>query len=142
MGAAMKLPSIPSIDEQLDVATQGIDAPRKAARPSGQSGQIVTEFGIAGFDGIRLAFVPHGQVVAHTVVQVEVHLEAVTEIALRRSFIEHFLRHGRGAVINYSPAEKTTRRPVDKGHNVGIVFLFDTKVNSSSISATSTACSG
>ena len=102
----------------------------------------MAQLGVAGFDRIRFALVPHGQVVARAVMQIEVHPKMVTVVLFGWRFVDHFLSCLSGAFIHDTPGEKTARGPVDYGYDVSPVFFRSMKVNNSSISATSTFPSG
>ena len=100
----------------------------------------MTEFGIIGFDGIRICLAFGNFISAKVIPKPLVGIKAITVVLFRlRRLVNNILEDFLGTHPNHRPAQNTAGFAVDNGQNVDSVFLSPMKVKSSSISASLTS---
>ncbi len=123
-GEFVKLAAVPGKDKKLEGTAKRVNTARETTRLARQAGQIVAEFGIVALDGVGLAFVGQGVMVARIVDQrlVERVGFRVVLLSLLRAAVKDRLHRLAVAFPHCCPADNAARRPVNKGYDVGGVF--------------------
>ena len=119
----MQLTLIPSMSKGFQIPVQPVETTREAPAAAGQPGQVVAQLGIVAFNGVCLALIKQGQMIASTIAQTIIQRELVAVILCRPGLIDHLLPHRPSALKNSLNTQKAARCPVDNSHDVGFVFL-------------------
>lgn len=137
----VELSAVVTEGEQPQSRLKSIRRARKATRLASQASQIMSQFCIIGFYGIRLGLAFRDFISTQVIPQTSIGSKAITVIPLRFwCFIYHLLNGFLGAFPDYCPAQQTACFAVYNRKNVDSVFLSPIKVNNSSISASFTSC--
>ena len=138
----VKLALVPVENEGTERRPQGMNAAGKATRPSGQTSQVVAQFGIVRFDregvGLALRDFVHPPVIPQTIIGIK--SIAVVMLGLG-GFIHHRLDHFLGSLPDHFETQIAAGETIYDGDDEDLVFFSPMKVNTSSISASLT-CSG
>ena len=124
-----------TIDKELNVFRQGLQASGKAPRFASQPFEVMTKVSVDCFDRIGLLFVG-AHFVGSTIVEVVISRKGIGVVlfGLRRSF-QAALQGCAGSFEHNIPTQDTACVSVDNRQDVDFVFFLPTKVNNSSNSA-------
>lgn len=136
----VQLAAVETVDKQAQGTLQRMRTARKTTRRPGQTSQVVSQFGIAGFDRIGVCFASRDLVSAEVIPQVVISLPRIAVIVFGFGrCVDQRLDGWLRAFPDHFPAQKTARVPVDDRQDEDPVFLLPIKVNNSSISAALTS---
>ena len=129
MRATEELAAIPGVDKELNRVTECVQRTGETARPSGEAPQVMAQLGIAAFDGVRLAFVGQGRMLAGVVDEVGVGGQLVRIVLARGGGgVEQRLQALRLAVVGHVVGDDTARRPVYLRDEVDPLFFCPANV--------------
>ena len=136
----MQLASIETIHKELQGRFQCFRAARKTARAARQASQIVTQFGIIGFDRVSVGFALGDFIHTPVIPQAIIGIKGVAIIALGLGrFIHHLLDGCLCSLPDDLKAQIAASKPIYDRDDEDLVFLSPIKVNNSSISASLTS---
>jgi hypothetical protein len=125
----VKLALVPAEDKDTERRPQGMNAAGKAARPTGEASQVVTQFGIVTFNRIGLALVRQHPVLSRISVHKRISGKGVTEEDARLGrFINHLLQEGLAPIWLHRPIDDAACIPINMGYDEDLVFFSPMKV--------------
>lgn len=129
MGTFVELAAIPDKDKELDGTPERMNGAGKTAGAACETRQIVTEFGIIGFDSVGLAFVGEGLVQTRMINECVIGRKFITEVEPRGRCLVHDSLHDLGGAFpDDIPPDNTATGTVYRRHKVDDVFLCPTNV--------------
>jgi hypothetical protein len=136
----VQLSAIEAEDKEAKSAFECQRTTREATRSSSQTGQIVTQLSVVGFDRVGIGLALRYFVAAQVIPKPLIEIKGITVIPLRFGcliyhVLQGFLRTG----PDHGPAQDTASSAIHRCQNVDLVFFSPMKVKSSSISASWTA---
>lgn len=142
MFALAELPLVVEANKQVNGTPERMNTAREAARPSGESGEVVPQVSIRALNRVGLALVIH-HLMSAPPAEFFVSVEGIREVVGGvRCIVNDRLHHFWCAMKAYVPRDDATCVTIYDGDDVGGRFFEPTKVNSSSISSTSGLATG